>query len=62
MNEFTLTREQIQQRISNLSGTKQDIINGLSEWMKANDISELEKKQILNDLESYPEFRMKGVN
>ena len=62
MAEFILTRQQIQQKLSEFNGTKDDLRNSLLDWMRANNVSDLETTQILNDLESYPEYRMKGVN
>jgi hypothetical protein len=63
MNEFQLTRAQIQKKIVELDGvTKQDILKGVTEWMTSMNLSDLEKTQILNDLDSYPEYRLKGVN
>ena len=62
MAEFILIRQQIQQKLSEFNGTKDDLRNSLLDWMRANNVSDLETTQILNDLESYPEYRMKGVN
>ena len=54
-----MTREQVHNRIKELTQTvkdKEEVKKQMEIWLKQEDCSEFDTKQILNDLTSYKEF------
>lgn len=59
MDEFKLKRADVQERLKELtsiSKNKSVVREAVKVWLEQNNCSELETRQILNDLTSYSEY------